>query len=51
MRRARVASTAQGTLLVQRPGEFRWDYMPQTAASGAAASPAAPPHDRQRAAD
>jgi outer membrane lipoprotein carrier protein len=28
-----------GTLLVQRPGEFRWDYTPQAAAAAGAAAP------------
>jgi outer membrane lipoprotein carrier protein len=34
-----------GTLLVQRPGKFRWDYLPQTVATGADVSPAAPPRE------
>jgi outer membrane lipoprotein carrier protein len=37
------AEHGSGTLLVQRPGEFRWDYTPHTSASGAtAAAPGAP---------
>jgi len=45
------AEAGSGTLQVQRPNRFRWDYRPNTSASNAASSGAAPSPDAASADD